>query len=88
MIYMVGGPPHQDMYDIKTQAPRDIAGPFQPIQTNVPGIDICEHLPKLAKMMDKFVPIRSMVGAQSDHTCFQCFTGRTPGRNSGSAQER
>jgi hypothetical protein len=87
MIYLVGGPPHQDMYDIKTEAPRDIAGPFQPIHTNVPGIDICEHLPKLAKMMDKFVPIRSMVGAQSDHTCFQCFTGRIPGRTSGSASQ-
>jgi len=81
MIYLVGGPPHQDMYDIKTQAPREMAGPFQPIRTNVPGIDICEHLPRLAGMMDKFVPIRSMVGAQNDHTCFQCFTGRVPERS-------
>src|SRR6187200_1331752 len=49
MIYLVGGPPHQDIWDIKTEAPREIAGPFRPIRTNVPGIQICEHMPKLAQ---------------------------------------
>ncbi|HWG42931.1 MAG TPA: DUF1501 domain-containing protein [Gemmataceae bacterium] len=81
MIYLVGGPPHQDMFDIKTEAPREIAGPFRPIRTNVPGIDICEHMPRLARMMDKFVPIRSIVGAQSDHTAYQCYSGRVPAKN-------
>ena len=63
---------HQD------QAPREIAGPFRPIRTNVPGIEICEHLPRLAGMMDKLVPIRSVVGAQADHDATQCYTGRPP----------
>ncbi len=78
LIYLVGGPPHQDILDIKTRAPREVAGPFRPIRTNVPGIEICEHLPRLARMMDKLVPIRSVVGAQDDHDATQCFTGRHP----------
>ena len=41
-IYLPGGPPHQDMWDLKPNAPREIRGEFNPIQTNVPGIDICE----------------------------------------------
>ncbi|MGD9723516.1 MAG: DUF1501 domain-containing protein [Pirellulales bacterium] len=79
MIYLVGGPPHQDIWDIKTEAPREIAGPFRPIRTNVPGIQICEHMPRLARMMDKLVPIRSVVGCQADHDATQCYTGRAPG---------
>ena len=58
MIYMVGAPPHQDMYDLKMDAPTEIRGEFQPIPTNVPGIDICEHIPRLARVMDKCVPLR------------------------------
>ena len=76
MIYLVGGPPHQDLFDLKPNAPQDIAGPYRPIATNVPGIEISEHLPRLATRMDRFVPIRSIVGAQADHTAYQCFTGR------------
>lgn len=76
MIYMPGGPPHQDMYDLKTDAPTDIRGEFQPIRTAVPGIQICELLPKLARHMDKLVPIRSIVGAKDRHESFQCLTGR------------
>ena len=45
MIYMPGAPPHQDMYDLKMEAPSGIRGPFQPIDTAVPGIQICEHMP-------------------------------------------
>ena len=44
MVYMVGAPPHQDMYDLKMDAPNEIRGEFQPIGTNVSGIQICEHL--------------------------------------------
>jgi hypothetical protein len=67
MIYLCGGPPHQDMYDIKIDAPKEIRGEFQPISTSVPGIDVCELLPGLARNMDKLVPIRSMVGAKDAH---------------------
>ena len=78
MIYLVGGPPHQDMYDLKPNAPAEIAGPHKPIATNVEGIEICEHLPQLAARMDKLIPIRSIVDAQSGHDAHQCFTGRVP----------
>lgn len=81
MIYLVGGPPHQDLFDIKTEAPPEIAGPWRPIETKVPGIEIGELLPQLAGIMDKLVPIRSLVGAQSGHDAYQCFTGRVPRQN-------
>jgi len=76
MIYLVGGPPHQDMWDLKPDAPSEIRGEFNPIDTNVDGIQICEHFPRMARMMDKFTIIRSIVGAQDDHNAFQCYTGR------------
>ena len=78
MIYMAGAPSHQDMYDLKMDAPAEIRGEFQPIETNVPGIQICEHLPGLAKIMDKCVPLRSVYGSPSGaHDSFICYTGRT-----------
>ena len=76
MIYMPGGPPHQDMYEIKTEAPSEIRGEFKPIKTNVPGVNICEHLPKIASIADKCVFIRSVVGAKDRHYSYQCLTGR------------
>lgn len=75
MIYLPGGPPHQDMFDLKTEAPAEIRGEFKPIKTNVPGIEICELMPRLAAMMNKLVPIRSVVGAVDEHSDFQCMTG-------------
>ncbi len=77
MIFLSGGPPHQDMVDLKPDAPADVRGEFNPIRTNVVGLDICEHLPKLAKMMDRFAVIRSLVGSEGHHSAFQCVTGRT-----------
>ncbi len=77
MVYMCGAPPHQDMYDLKMDAPSEIRGPFKPIKTNVPGIEICEHMPRLAKMMDKLIPIRSVYGSPSGaHDSYICYTGR------------
>ena len=76
MVYLPGGPPHQDMYDLKNDAPREMRGPFREMATKVPGIRICEHLPRIAGMMDKLVPIRSIVGAEGGHDNFQCLTGR------------
>ncbi len=77
MIFLSGGPPHQDMVDLKPDAPAEIRGEFNPIRTNVPGLDICEHLPRLAKMMDRFAVLRSLVGSEGQHAAFQCVTGRT-----------
>lgn len=77
MIYLPGGPPHQDSFDLKMDAPSEIRGEFKPIATNVPGIQICEHLPLMARMMDKVTVIRSMADARDDHSDFMCLTGRT-----------
>jgi len=77
MIYLCGAPPHQDMFDLKMEAPAGIRGEFQPIKTSVPGIEICEHLPRLARIMDKLVPIRSVYGSpDGNHDSFICYTGR------------
>jgi len=75
-IFLPGGPPHLDMYDLKPDAPAEVRGEFKPIDTNVPGIRICEHFPNLAKMMDKFAIIRSLVNSSGDHDAYQCMTGR------------
>jgi len=78
MIYMVGAPPHQDMYDLKMDAPAEIRGEFTPIKTSVPGIEICEHMPGMARVMDKCVPLRSVYGSPSGaHDSFICYTGHT-----------
>jgi len=75
MIFLPGGPPHQDMWDVKMDAPSEIRGEFSAIPTSVPGIEICEMFPQIAANMQKFVPIRSMVGAGGDHYAYQCLTG-------------
>ncbi len=75
-IFLPGGPPHQDMFDLKMDAPREIRGEFMPISTNVPGTQIGELFPRMATMMDKFTLIRSIVGARGSHDAIQCMTGR------------
>jgi hypothetical protein len=77
-IFLAGGPPHQDMWDIKTEAPSEIRGEFKPIKTNVPGIEICEVFPKLAGLMDKAAVIRSVVGCSGGHDPYVCFSGWHP----------
>jgi hypothetical protein len=74
-IFLGGGPPHQDMWEIKTEAPPEIRGPFQPIDTAVPGIQIGEVFPQIARIMDKCTVIRSVVGAEDRHDSHQCMTG-------------
>ncbi len=78
MIYLVGGPPHQDMFDLKPLAPKEVAGPWRPIATNVAGFEICEAFPRLAEMADKLAVIRSLVGNQADHDAIQVFNGHHP----------
>ena len=80
MIFLPGGPPHQDMWDLKMDAPAEIRGEFKPIRTKVPGIEICELFPKMAARMDQFSIIRSVVGSTGEHAAGQCFTGR-PSQN-------
>jgi hypothetical protein len=77
-IYLVGGPPHQDMFDLKPDAPAEVAGPWRPTPTAVTGIKISEAFPQIAKRMDRFAVIRSLVGNQADHDAVQVFNGRNP----------
>lgn len=76
-IFLPGGPSHLDMFDLKPDAPKEIRGEFKPISTNVPGIQICELFPRLAKMADKYSIIRSIYDSEGQHDCYQCMTGRT-----------
>jgi hypothetical protein len=78
LVYLLGGPPHLDTFDLKPQAATEIRGPFQPIATNVPGIEICEHLPRLSQMADKFALLRSISYPNSNHTpmIYYTLTGR------------
>jgi len=75
MIFLAGGPPHQDMFDLKPEAPAEYRGEFSPIRTNVPGIDVCEHLPLLAQRMDRLAVIRTLVGSEGQHAAYQCLHG-------------
>ncbi len=67
LLWMTGGPSHIDMWDPKTEMPREIRGPFKTIPTRLPGVHICEYLPKQAAMLDKFTLIRSVDCRQSNH---------------------
>ena len=75
MVLLPGGPSHLDMYDLKPNAPAEIRGEFRPIATNVPGIEVCELMPRLAAMADKLVLVRSLVGFRDDHNTHWCSTG-------------
>lgn len=77
-IFLGGGPPHQDMWEIKTEAPSEIRGEFRPIPTSVTGVQICEVFPRLAQLMHKSVVIRSVVGCKDRHESFQCMSGWFP----------
>ncbi|HAA49732.1 MAG TPA: DUF1501 domain-containing protein [Planctomycetaceae bacterium] len=74
-IHLSGGPSHQDMFDLKPEAPREFRGEFEPVATNVSGIDICEHMPRLAQAADKFAIVRSLTGSIADHSDYPTQTG-------------
>ena len=78
-----GGPSHIDTLDMKPDAPVEIRGEFRPIATRVPGTHICEHLPRLARMADKYSIIRSMHHRDNDHAigAYLALTGYSHPRN-------
>ncbi len=80
MVFLSGGPPHQDMVDLKPSAPAEIRGEFKPISTRVPGFQVCELLPGIAQMADRLAVIRSLVGSEGHHSAYQCMHGRTQQR--------
>jgi len=73
LLWMTGGPSHIDTWDVKPLAPPEIRGPFGVIGTKIPGVQICEHLPKTASMMDRFTLIRSVDARHSNHEPNQVF---------------
>lgn len=73
-IYLPGGPSHLDMYDLKPDAPKEIRGEFNPIQTNVAGVQISEHFPLQAKMWDKLAVVRSLTSVD-EHSDGLVMTG-------------
>jgi hypothetical protein len=79
-IWLPGGPPHMETYDMKPDAPAEYRGEFRPIKTNVPGIDVCELLPLHARIADKYTLIRSVAHQFADHGGGhkRFLTGRDP----------
>jgi Protein of unknown function (DUF1501) len=67
LIWMDGGPTHLETFDLKPEAPSEIRGEFKPIETNISGIRICEHMPKLAQIADKYAIVRSVCHNQGNH---------------------
>lgn len=80
MIYLPGGPSHMDMYDLKPDAPTEFRGEFRPINTNVSGVQICEHFPQQARMWDKLAVIRSVVSVD-EHSDSLVMTGKSQREN-------
>ena len=80
LIWLPGGPAHVDTYDMKPNAPDEVRGEFRPVRTNVPGIDVCEHLPLHARCADKYSIIRSVHHRFADHGGGhkKFLTGRDP----------
>ena len=76
MVYLQGGPPQLDTFDMKEDAPSEIRGEFVSIPTKLPGVRICEHLPGIAKKLDKCTIIRSVTGMENHHRPFEVMTGR------------
>jgi len=80
MIYLPGGPSHMDMWDLKPDAPKEFRGEFRPISTNVPGVEICEHMPMQARMWDKLAVVRSLVSVD-EHSDSLVSTGYSENTN-------
>lgn len=80
MIYLPGGPSHMDMYDLKPNAPKEYRGEFNPIATNVTGVQICELMPRQAAMWDKLAVIRSIVSVE-EHSDSLVMTGYSEAQN-------
>lgn len=89
-VWLPGGPPHMETYDLKPDAPSDYRGEFRPIKTNVPGIEVCELFPGHAKIADKFTLIRSIHHTFADHGGGhkRFLTGREPATPTGFVNDK
>ena len=81
-IYLLGGPPQLDTFDLKPDAPAEIRGPFRPIATTLAGVRICEHLPRLARLAHRYALVRSVSYPNHNHTpmIYYTLTGRSVDR--------
>jgi len=88
-VWLPGGPPHMETYDMKPNAPAEYRGEFNPIRSNVPGLDVCEMLPMHAKVADKFTLIRSIHHTFADHGGGhkRLMTGRVPATPTGTVND-
>ncbi len=75
LLYLLGGAATQDMWDLKTNAPDGIRSEFRPIPTSAPGVQICEHLPRMARWMHKAALVRSLNHKAGCHNCLPSYTG-------------
>src|SRR6516165_5366819 len=75
LLFMWGGPAQQDTWDMKPDAPAEFRGEFKPIATTVPGLQICEHLPRTAKWMHKVAVVRSVNHKAGCHNCLPSYAG-------------
>ncbi len=80
LLWLPGGPPHMETYDLKPDAPAEYRGEFKPISTNVPGVQVCEHLPRHARIADRYALVRSVSHNFADHGGGhkRFLTGRDP----------
>src|SRR5689334_21289722 len=75
LFNLLGGPSHQDMFDLKPDAPAEIRGEFKPIATSLPGVQVCEHLPRTATLMHKATLIRTVTHTYNAHNPLAMLTG-------------
>ncbi|HEU5118520.1 MAG TPA: DUF1501 domain-containing protein, partial [Isosphaeraceae bacterium] len=80
VVALEGGPAHQDLWDMKPEAPEEIRGEFRPIETTVPGVWFCEHLPRLSRQAHHLSLVRSVHHTIGDHNAgyYYVVTGRDP----------
>src|SRR3954451_24333796 len=78
LIFMEGGPSHIDLWDMKPGAPAEVRGEFKPIATSVPGVRVCEHLPRIARQMHHVAQLRGVRHTETVHdpAVYQMLTGR------------
>ena len=90
LIYLCGGPPQQDTWDLKPDAPEGIRSEFKPIATNVPGMTFCDQLPQMARTADKMAVIRSLTHHSNDHvhSVYYTLTGRIDPTLQGALRQR
>lgn len=79
-LFQFGGPSHLETFDMKPQAPEQIRGPWSPIASSAPGIQVCEQLPETAKVMDKVTLVRSVYHTMKNHNSasYYALTGHAP----------